>query len=96
MAAAPEHTNVLALVDGGLRARSLIEPDGAWAGFAEQTVHDWLALLAGFQGGDESDAAAEPTLVLAVLRGALLDLLATGDRARVTTAVERQLAQIRP
>jgi hypothetical protein len=29
------------------------------------------------------------TLVLAVLRGAMLDLLATGDRARITPAVER-------
>ena len=41
-------------------------------------------LLAGF--------AADPvdrTLVLAVLRGAMLDLLATGDHARITPAVER-------
>ena len=35
--------------------------------------------------------AAERTLVLAVLRGAMLDLLATGDARRVTAAVRRHL-----
>jgi hypothetical protein len=39
-------------------------------------------------------ARAQRTLVLAVLRGALLDLLATGDADRTTAAVERQLAAI--
>ena len=34
----------------------------------------------------------EPTLVLAVLRGGLLDLLATGDLERTTAAVDRHLA----
>ncbi len=42
-------------------------------------------------GGTE-DARAERTLVLALLRGALVDLLATGDTGRVTAAVHRQLA----
>lgn len=94
--AAPEHRNVLALWAEAY-ARSLIEADGPWAGFARQTVEDWLALLAGFQTGDDGPAAAaERTLVLAVLRGALLDLLATGDRARVTCAVELQVARISP
>jgi AcrR family transcriptional regulator len=89
--ASPEHANVLALWAEAY-ARSLIEPDGPWAGFARQTVEDWLALLAGFQRGDDSPAdAAERTLLLAVLRGSLLDLLATGDRARITPAVESQL-----
>ena len=37
----------------------------------------------------------EPTLVLAVLRGALLDLLATGEVERTTAAVNRQLALMR-
>ena len=81
--AAPEHTRILALWTETY-ARSLVEPDGPWAGFAARTVDDWLALLAEF--------AADPverTLTLAVLRGALLDLLATGDRARITPAVER-------
>jgi AcrR family transcriptional regulator len=71
-------------------ARSLIEPDGPWAGFAHSTVEDWLALLAAAQparGRSGRAAVTERTLVLAVLRGGLLDLLATGDRERVTRAV---------
>ena len=36
--------------------------------------------------------AAQRTLVLAVLRGALLDLLATGDADRTSAAVASQLA----
>ena len=75
-------------------ARSLVEPDGPWADFARATVEEWLALLATTQppGRRARPAAvAERTLVLAVLRGALLDLLATDDRERTTAAVERHL-----
>lgn len=75
-------------------ARSLTEPGGPWAGFARQTVEDWLSLLSTAQpSGQHADAASlsERTLDLAVLRGALLDLLATGEEARVTAAVERYL-----
>lgn len=71
-------------------ARSLIEPEGTWAGFAAATVEDWLELLASAQPQDDRDtpsAVAERTLALAVLRGALLDLLATGDVERTTRAV---------
>ncbi|WP_406291745.1 TetR/AcrR family transcriptional regulator [Streptomyces sp. NBC_00624] len=77
-------------------ARSLIEPDGPWAGFAHDTVGDWLALLASGQPAEFRDTEAglaQRTLVLAALRGALLDLLATGDTARTTAAVHLQLAQ---
>ena len=74
------HGRVLALWTEAY-ARSLIEPDGAWSGFARQTVDDWLALLAGFPPEDDEVGR---TLTLAVLRGAFLDLLATGDRVRVT------------
>ena len=28
-------------------ARSLVDPDGAWGGFARATVDDWLGVLAG-------------------------------------------------
>lgn len=76
-------------------ARSLAEPDGPWSGFAAQTVEDWLSLLAGAQrpGRRRTRAgAAERTLALCVLRGALIDLLATGDIARTTGAVEAYLA----
>jgi AcrR family transcriptional regulator len=76
-------------------ARSLMEPDGPWADFARRTVDDWLRVLAGAQPAGERDTAAgetHRTAVLAVLRGALLDLLATGDVARTTAAVHAQLA----
>jgi AcrR family transcriptional regulator len=88
--AAAEHRGLLTLWIEGY-AKSLIDPDGPWAGFAGATVADWLDVL------DEAAPAfgasdADPTLVLAVLRGALLDLLATGDLDRTTDAVSRQLA----
>ena len=76
-------------------ARSLTEPDGPWGPFARETVQDWLALLSAAQPGAERDTEAgiaQRTLVLAVLRGALLDLLATGDRERTTGAVRRALS----
>ncbi|MEU5528440.1 TetR family transcriptional regulator [Micromonospora chersina] len=71
-------------------ARSLSEPDGPWAGFARQTVQDWLGLLAEV-GGRADSAGADPALALALLRGALLDLLATGDAERTTAVVEHCL-----
>jgi hypothetical protein len=76
-------------------ARSLIEPDGPWGPFARETVEDWLALLAAAQPAPARDSDAgliERTLALAVLRGALLDLLATDDRERTTRAVQRALS----
>jgi AcrR family transcriptional regulator len=84
--AAEEHRALLNLWVEGY-ARSLIEPDGPWSGFAAATVADWLGLLEEV-GGDASDS----TLILAVLRGAMLDLLATGDLERVGAAVGRQLS----
>lgn len=71
--------------------RSLADPRGPWGGFAEQTVADWLEVLASAQPAEERTSpagAARRTLALAVLRGALLDLLATGDSARVDRAVD--------
>jgi AcrR family transcriptional regulator len=88
-------------------ARSLIDPDGPWAGFAAATVADWLEVLTaaaeapdagarvGVAVGVRAAGEVEPTLVLAVLRGALLDLLATGEVERTTRAVNRQLALLR-
>jgi AcrR family transcriptional regulator len=75
-------------------SRSLVDPDGPWAGFARDTVGDWLELLATGQPAEVRDTEAaltRRTLVLAVLRGALLDLLATGDTARTTAAVHLHL-----
>jgi AcrR family transcriptional regulator len=89
---APEHRGLLTLWVEGY-ARSLIDPDGPWAGFAAATVADWLDVL-GEVSSASGGAAADPTLVLAVLRGSLLDLLATGDVVRTTEAVNRQLAMM--
>lgn len=77
--------------------RSLVDPHGPWASFARDTVADWLELLGAEQPAAQRDTEAsltQRTLVLAVLRGALLDLLATGDTARTTAAVHLQLARL--
>lgn len=93
--AAPQHRSLLVLWVEAY-ARSLVEPDGAWADFARATVHDWLDVLARAQPAAQRDTAAgvaERSAVLAVLRGALLDLLATGDVERTTAAVRHALDQ---
>ncbi|MEV4624352.1 TetR/AcrR family transcriptional regulator [Asanoa sp. NPDC049573] len=95
--AAPEHRQLLTLW-AETYARSLVEPDGVWGGFAAATVHDWLAVLATCQPPRERNGrrgAARRTLALAVLRGAMLDLLATSDQDRVTAAVHQQLDLLR-
>lgn len=77
--------------------RSLTDPGGPWAGFAAQTVEDWLAVLAEFQPGAERNTRAgtvRRTVALAILRGALLDLLATGDTDRVSAAVRQQIESL--
>jgi AcrR family transcriptional regulator len=94
--AAPEHRALLGLWVEGY-ALSLRGDPGPWAGFAADTVNDWLDLLAARQPVSEGGTPAgqaERTLVLAVLRGALLDLLATGDTDRVTRAVRSHLRQL--
>jgi AcrR family transcriptional regulator len=81
-------------------ARSLVDHDGGpWAGFARASVDRWLAEFAMTQPPSERDTPtgrAERTLTLAVLRGALMDLLATGDAERTTAAVRRHLAALSP
>ena len=99
----PAHRALLALWVEGY-ARSLLGEPGPWADFGRDTVRDWLDLLAERQyaarpSADNNTSAentdsAERTLLLAVLRGALLDLLATGDTDRVTAAVERHLRAV--
>lgn len=92
---APEHRAVLRLWVEAY-SRSLVDPDGPWGSFARSTVDDWLAVLALAQSPAErqnADGEAECTLTLAVLRGALLDLLATGDVDRVTAGVDRFFAR---
>src|SRR5262249_45577012 len=73
-------------------ARSLAEPSGPWSGFARQTVEDWLAVLAAAPPtGPPRGPSAGRALALAVLRGALLDLLATGTTDRVPAAIPHYL-----
>lgn len=92
----PDHHDLLRLWVEAY-ARSLVDPTGPWAGFAAQTVQDWLEVLVEYQPERErvsADGAAHRTQVLALLRGALLDLLATGDHHRITTAVVRSIAEL--
>jgi AcrR family transcriptional regulator len=89
----PEHRGLLVLWTESY-ARSLVETDGPWAGFGRGTVEDLLGLLAQAQPAPERDTElgeAHRTLVLGLLRGALLDLLATGERERTTRAVHAGL-----
>jgi AcrR family transcriptional regulator len=62
-----------------------------WAGFAVDSVRDWEPPLRGIltHQGAAPPADAEVTLALAVLRGLLLDLLATGEADRVDLAWRR-------
>ncbi|MDD7833859.1 TetR/AcrR family transcriptional regulator [Paenarthrobacter sp. AB444] len=93
---APERRPVLALWVESY-ARSLVDPSGPWADFARATVDDWLNLLVTTQepaAQDTEQGRSDRTAALAVLRGALLDLLATGDTARTTRAVAAQLATL--
>jgi AcrR family transcriptional regulator len=78
-------------------ARSLVESQGPWSDFARQTVEDWLTLLATAQSQSRRGSragCAERTLALSVLRGALLDLLATGDIERTTAAVQEHVESL--
>jgi hypothetical protein len=62
--------------------------------FLDGIVESWVSLIAAAlvqAGADERTARADARLTVAVARGLLLDLLATGDRAGVTEAYERFL-----
>ena len=86
---APAHRRLLVLWLEAY-ARSLVEPDGPWAGYARQTVEDWLEVLARAQPAHERRTRAglaRRTAALALLRGGMLDLLATGDEQRVSQAL---------
>jgi AcrR family transcriptional regulator len=82
--------------------RSLSDRTGPWADFGKDSVADWLPLVARMldpehEGGEPEDRAAA-TLVLAILRGLLLDLLATGETDRIHYAfglLDQALSAIR-
>ena len=78
-----------------LYARALRDPGGA-EGFLPEAVHAWIGPVADLfarLGFAADEARAEARLSLAVTRGLLLDLLATGDRAAVDAAAERYVAR---
>lgn len=92
------HRDLLALWLEGY-ARSLTDPGGPWSGFAAQTVTDWLTVLGEFQPPAERrtpGGIARSSAALALLRGALLDLLATGDLARIDAALRQQISSLEP
>jgi AcrR family transcriptional regulator len=67
-----------------------------FAGFLDRVVADWMSVLVDAQGpgADPATATRTATLVIATIRGLLLDLLATGDRDRVQDAAEDFLATL--
>ncbi|MFI5536394.1 TetR/AcrR family transcriptional regulator [Nocardia sp. NPDC051900] len=67
-----------------------------FADFLDHVVTDWKIALCEAQASDTDPetAARTATLVIATIRGLLLDLLATGDRDRVQDAAESFLATL--
>jgi hypothetical protein len=67
-----------------------------FADFLDHVVADWMASLCQAQEPDTDPRTAtrQATLVIATIRGLLLDLLATGDRARVQDATEHFLSSL--
>lgn len=67
----------------------------ATAGLLEGVIDDWVGPAASAEearGVDRAEARARARLSVAVVRGLLLDLLATGDRKGTTAAFELFLA----
>ena len=67
-----------------------------FAEFLDRVVADWMGVLVEAQGPDTDPATAAraATLVIATIRGLLLDLLATGDRDRIEDAAEAFFAAL--
>jgi len=65
-----------------------VQPDpGPWDGFATEQVNDWLTLLQDADPDTTTPRTAErATRALALIRGLLLDLLATDDHDRIARA----------
>lgn len=77
-----------------LYAHALLGRPGT-EGFLQASVEPWIAASAEIlvrSGADPAQARTEARLGLAVVRGLLLDLLATGDRAGVADAYEHFLS----
>ncbi|TMC47530.1 MAG: TetR/AcrR family transcriptional regulator [Chloroflexi bacterium] len=75
---------------------ALWDPD-RFPDFLERAVMDWIDAIRDLlraSGQSEKDARAGATEGLAVLRGLLLDLLATGDRDRIDIAYQNASASL--
>ncbi len=73
--------------------QALMHPD-RYQRFLDGVVQDWLAAVVPLvvaSGATEEQATQFATLLLATLRGLLLDLLATGDRERVERSLDALL-----
>jgi AcrR family transcriptional regulator len=89
---APERDDFLRLffqvyVDAATR------PD-AYGTAAKAMVNDWLETVAALIGGFDPVPPVSATLLVAVVRGLLLDELATGDRARANLAMGQFVALV--
>lgn len=76
-------------------ARALRDPAGAH-GFLPEVIEAWIPPVAQLfeqLDFDSGEALQEARLALAVSRGLLLDLLATGDRAAADASMERYIAR---
>ena len=73
-----------------------LQAPGQFAAFLEHAVTAWMTALVDAQGPETDPATAtrRATLVIATLRGLLLDLLTTGDRDRVQATAESFLATL--
>src|SRR5215470_19223542 len=82
-----------------LYAQALLGRPGT-EGFLDNSIEPWITALVPVlireAGLDSKTARAEARLSVAVTRGLLLDLLATGDRDGVTEAFERYLQHTEP
>jgi len=82
-----------------LYAQALLGRPGT-EGFLDNAIEPWITALVPVlireAGLDSKTARAEARLAVAVTRGLLLDLLATGDRDGVTEAFERYLKHTEP
>jgi AcrR family transcriptional regulator len=69
-----------------------------FADFLDHVIAYWMQALIEVQGPDVDSTAAsrKATLVIAAIRGLLLDLLATGDRVRIHETAEIFLASLEP
>ncbi len=92
---APQHERVFKLF---FEVYGLALQDPArYPGFLERAVDDWLAFLGAgalHDGHTPADARAIATVLLAGYRGFLLDLCTTGDRKRLSRAVDLWIAAL--